>query len=59
MFTSNVDGQFQQAGCDAARIVECHGTIEIWHAMLLLSLALLLAINALQAWLAWRAGQPR
>ncbi len=27
VFTSNVDGQFQKAGFDAARIVECHGTI--------------------------------
>jgi NAD-dependent SIR2 family protein deacetylase len=28
VFTSNVDGQFQQAGFDPARIVECHGAIE-------------------------------
>lgn len=27
VFTSNVDGQFQKAGFDADRIVECHGTI--------------------------------
>ncbi|MCL4643812.1 SIR2 family NAD-dependent protein deacylase [Burkholderia multivorans] len=27
IFTSNVDGQFQKAGFDAERIVECHGTI--------------------------------
>jgi NAD-dependent SIR2 family protein deacetylase len=27
VFTSNVDGQFQKAGFDDARIVECHGTI--------------------------------
>lgn len=27
VFTSNVDGQFQKAGFDAARVVECHGTI--------------------------------
>ncbi|WP_244193261.1 SIR2 family NAD-dependent protein deacylase [Paraburkholderia eburnea] len=27
VFTSNVDGQFQKAGFDAERIVECHGTI--------------------------------
>ncbi|QDT14225.1 NAD-dependent protein deacetylase [Alienimonas californiensis] len=27
MFTSNVDGQFQQAGWDSDRIVECHGSI--------------------------------
>jgi NAD-dependent SIR2 family protein deacetylase len=30
VFTSNVDGQFQKADLDAARIVECHGTIETW-----------------------------
>jgi NAD-dependent SIR2 family protein deacetylase len=29
VFTSNVDGQFQRAGFDPARIVECHGTIEM------------------------------
>ncbi|MCV2215998.1 SIR2 family NAD-dependent protein deacylase [Thauera sp. Sel9] len=27
VFTSNVDGQFQQAGFSADRIVECHGSI--------------------------------
>lgn len=27
VFTSNVDGQFQQAGFEAARIHECHGSI--------------------------------
>ena len=27
MFTSNVDGQFQQAGFDARRVTECHGSI--------------------------------
>lgn len=27
VFTSNVDGQFQKAGFNAQRIVECHGTI--------------------------------
>ncbi|WP_068635115.1 SIR2 family NAD-dependent protein deacylase [Thauera butanivorans] len=27
VFTSNVDGQFQKAGFDADRIVECHGSI--------------------------------
>jgi NAD-dependent SIR2 family protein deacetylase len=27
VFTSNVDGQFQRAGFDPARIVECHGSI--------------------------------
>jgi NAD-dependent SIR2 family protein deacetylase len=27
VFTSNVDGHFQKAGFDAARIVECHGFI--------------------------------
>jgi NAD-dependent SIR2 family protein deacetylase len=27
VFTSNVDGQFQKAGFDARRIVECHGSI--------------------------------
>jgi NAD-dependent SIR2 family protein deacetylase len=30
VFTSNVDGQFQRAGFDPGRIVECHGTIEVW-----------------------------
>lgn len=43
VFTSNVDGQFQKAGFDEDRIVECHGSIhycqchagcndKIWHA---------------------------
>jgi len=27
VFTSNVDGQFQRAGFDTGRIVECHGSI--------------------------------
>ena len=27
IFTSNVDGHFQKAGFDAARVVECHGSI--------------------------------
>jgi NAD-dependent SIR2 family protein deacetylase len=27
VFTSNVDGQFQKAGFESARIMECHGTI--------------------------------
>lgn len=27
VYTSNVDGQFQRAGFDAQRIVECHGSI--------------------------------
>ena len=27
VFTSNVDGQFQKAGFDEARIMECHGSI--------------------------------
>lgn len=27
VFTSNVDGQFQQAGYDDERVVECHGSI--------------------------------
>jgi NAD-dependent SIR2 family protein deacetylase len=27
VFTSNVDGQFQRAGFDAGRIVECHGSL--------------------------------
>jgi len=30
VFTSNVDGQFQRAGFDADRIVECHGALEVW-----------------------------
>ncbi|GBG01734.1 hypothetical protein AZSI13_10610 [Azospira sp. I13] len=27
VFTSNVDGQFQKAGFDAARVAECHGSL--------------------------------
>lgn len=27
VFTSNVDGHFQVAGCDSDRVVECHGAI--------------------------------
>lgn len=27
VYTSNVDGQFQKAGFDGARVVECHGSI--------------------------------
>jgi NAD-dependent SIR2 family protein deacetylase len=27
VFTSNIDGQFQRAGFDAGRVVECHGSI--------------------------------
>jgi NAD-dependent SIR2 family protein deacetylase len=30
VFTSNVDGHFQRAGFDAARVVECHGTLDTW-----------------------------
>jgi len=30
VFTSNVDGQFQRAGFAADRIVECHGTLDVW-----------------------------
>lgn len=29
VFTSNVDGQFQKAGFDPKRIVECHGSIHV------------------------------
>jgi NAD-dependent SIR2 family protein deacetylase len=29
VFTSNVDGQFQAAGFDADRIVECHGSLAV------------------------------
>jgi len=28
VFTSNVDGQFQKAGFDSERIVECHGSLQ-------------------------------
>ncbi len=30
VFTSNVDGQFQRAGFDPDRVVECHGSIHHW-----------------------------
>ena len=30
VLTSNVDGQFQRAGFDPGRVVECHGTIDVW-----------------------------
>ena len=30
VFTSNVDGQFQKAGFDERRIVECHGSLQFW-----------------------------
>jgi NAD-dependent SIR2 family protein deacetylase len=30
VYTSNVDGQFQRAGFDPRRIVECHGAIEVF-----------------------------
>jgi NAD-dependent SIR2 family protein deacetylase len=30
VFTSNVDHQFQRAGFASDRIVECHGSIEVW-----------------------------
>ncbi|MEC9091615.1 MAG: Sir2 family NAD-dependent protein deacetylase [Planctomycetota bacterium] len=30
VFTSNVDGHFQQSGFDPERIVECHGSIHHW-----------------------------
>jgi len=30
VLTSNVDGQFQRAGFDPTRVVECHGTIDVW-----------------------------
>jgi len=33
VFTSNVDGQFQRAGFDPARIVECHGAIDFLQCM--------------------------
>ena len=29
VFTSNVDGQFQQAGFEPAQVVECHGSIHL------------------------------
>jgi NAD-dependent SIR2 family protein deacetylase len=33
VFTSNVDGQFQRAGFDSARIYECHGAIDYLQCM--------------------------
>jgi NAD-dependent SIR2 family protein deacetylase len=33
VFTSNVDGQFQRAGFDPQRILECHGSIHHWQCM--------------------------
>jgi NAD-dependent SIR2 family protein deacetylase len=33
VFTSNVDGQFQRAGFDGDRIVECHGAIEFFQCL--------------------------
>lgn len=30
VFTSNVDGHFQKAGCDPMRVVECHGSVHHW-----------------------------
>lgn len=30
VFTSNVDGQFQRAGFDPERVVECHGAIDVF-----------------------------
>jgi len=30
VLTSNVDGQFQRAGFDPERVVECHGAIDVW-----------------------------
>ena len=30
VLTSNVDGQFQRAGFAPDRVVECHGTIDVW-----------------------------
>lgn len=30
VLTSNVDGQFQRAGFDPARLVECHGAVDVW-----------------------------
>jgi NAD-dependent SIR2 family protein deacetylase len=33
VFTSNVDGQFQRAGFDADRIVECHGAIDFFQCL--------------------------
>lgn len=39
MFTSNVDGAFEKAGYDPARIIECHGSIH-WLQVLILFLFL-------------------
>ena len=33
VFTSNVDGQFQRAGFDPDRIVECHGAIQFFQCL--------------------------
>jgi NAD-dependent SIR2 family protein deacetylase len=33
VFTSNVDGQFQRAGFDEQRIVECHGAIQFFQCL--------------------------
>src|SRR5436309_13326864 len=33
VFTSNVDGQFQRAGFDPERVVECHGAVETWQCL--------------------------
>jgi NAD-dependent SIR2 family protein deacetylase len=33
VYTSNVDGQFQRAGFDPERLVECHGTIDVWQCL--------------------------
>jgi NAD-dependent SIR2 family protein deacetylase len=33
VYTSNVDGQFQRAGFDPRRIVECHGAIEVFQCL--------------------------
>jgi NAD-dependent SIR2 family protein deacetylase len=33
VYTSNVDGQFQRAGFDHERIVECHGAIEFFQCL--------------------------
>jgi NAD-dependent SIR2 family protein deacetylase len=33
VYTSNVDGQFQRAGFDPERVVECHGAIEVFQCL--------------------------
>lgn len=33
VFTSNVDGQFQKAGFDTARVAECHGSLHVLQCM--------------------------